>query len=60
LKEPPLAKSAEVFILSTTVPWVLSNTEALQGVDQKVGETRLFLANALGLTILSHLKTKVE
>jgi hypothetical protein len=50
----------EVFILSTVVPWALSNTEALQGVDQRAGETRLFLANAQGPTILSHLKTKVD
>jgi hypothetical protein len=49
-----------VFILSTIVPWALNNTEALQGIDQKAGETRPFLANALGPTILSHLKTKVE
>jgi hypothetical protein len=59
-KNHPTVKSAEVFVLSTVVPWALSNTEALQGVDQKVGEIRLFLANALGPTILSHLKTKVE
>jgi hypothetical protein len=59
-KNHPTAKSAKVFVLSAVVPWVLSNTEALQGVDQKAGETRLFLANALGPTILSHLKTKVE
>jgi hypothetical protein len=59
-KNHPIAKSAEVFVLSAVVPWALSNTEALQGVDQKVGETRLFLANALGPTILGHLKTKVE
>jgi hypothetical protein len=56
----PIVKSAQVFVLSSVVPWAISNTEALQGVDQKVGETRLFLANALGPTILSHLKTKVE
>jgi hypothetical protein len=43
-KNHPAAKSAEVFILSAVVPWVLSNTEALQGVDQKVGKTKLFLA----------------
>ncbi|PVH62770.1 hypothetical protein PAHAL_3G392500 [Panicum hallii] len=59
-KNHPTVKSAEVFVLSVVVPWALSNTEALQGVDQKPGETRLFLANALGPTILSHLKTKVE
>jgi hypothetical protein len=59
-KNHTTAKSAEVFVLSAVVPWALSNTEALQGVDQKAGETRLFLANALGPTILGHLKTKVE
>jgi hypothetical protein len=59
-KNHPTATSAEVFVLSAVVPWALSNTEALQGVDQKVVETKLFLANALGPTILSHLKTKVE
>jgi hypothetical protein len=56
----PTVKSAEVFILSAVVPWALSNTKALLGVDQKAGETRLFLENALGPTILSHLKIKVE
>jgi hypothetical protein len=45
-KNHPIAKSAEVFILFAVVPWALSNTEALQKVDQKVGETRLSLANA--------------
>jgi hypothetical protein len=59
-KNHPTTKSAEVFVLSTVVPWALGDTKALQGVDQKVRETRLFLANALGPTILSHLKTKVE
>jgi hypothetical protein len=59
-KNHPTVKSAKVFVLSAVVPWVLSNTKALQGVDQKARETRLFLANALGPTILSHLKTKVE
>jgi hypothetical protein len=53
-------KSAEVFVLSAVVPWALNNTEALQGVDQKARETRLFSANALGPTILDHMKTKVE
>jgi hypothetical protein len=56
----PTAKSAEVFVLSVVVPWVLGNTEAFQGVDQKAGKTRFFLANALGPPILGHLKTKVE
>jgi hypothetical protein len=60
VKNHPTAKSAEVFVLSPVVPWALSNTEALRGVDQKVGKTRLSLANTLGPTIPSHLKTKVE
>jgi hypothetical protein len=59
-KNHPTAKSAKVFVLSAVVPWALSNTETLQGVDQKAGETWLFLANALDPTILGHLKTKVE
>ncbi|PVH38883.1 hypothetical protein PAHAL_5G378900 [Panicum hallii] len=56
----PTVKSAEVFVLSAVVPWALGNTEVLQGVDQKAGKTRFFLANALGPPILGHLKTKVE
>jgi hypothetical protein len=56
----PTAKSTEVFVLPSVVPWALGNTEALQGVDQKAGKTRFFLANTLGPPILSHLKTKVE
>jgi hypothetical protein len=42
-KNHPTAKSAEVFVLSAVVPWALSNTEALQGVDQKAGGIRLSL-----------------
>jgi hypothetical protein len=59
-KNHPTAKSGEVFVLSIVVPWALSNTEALQRVDQRAGETRHSLANALGPTILSHLKTKAK
>jgi hypothetical protein len=36
-------KSAEVFVLSAVVPWALSNTEALQGVDQKAGGNQALL-----------------
>jgi hypothetical protein len=56
----PTATSTEVFVPPTVIPWALGNTEALQGVDQKVGKTRFLLANALGPPILVHLKTKVE
>jgi hypothetical protein len=53
------AKSAELLVLSVVVPWVLSDTEALQGVDKKASKTRLLLAHALGPSIFCHLKTKV-
>jgi hypothetical protein len=56
----PTAKSTEVFVLSAVVPWALGNTEVFQGVDQKAGKTRFFLANTLGSPILGHLKTKVQ
>jgi hypothetical protein len=54
------AKSAELLVLSAVVPRALSDTEALQGVDKKVSKTRLLLAHALGPSIFSHLKTRVE
>jgi hypothetical protein len=54
------AKSAELLVLSAVVPRVLSDTEALQGVDKKASKTRLLLAHALGPSIFCHLKTKVE
>jgi hypothetical protein len=56
----PTATSTEVFVLPAVVPWALGNAEALQGVDQKAGKTRFFLANALGPPILGHLKSKLE
>jgi hypothetical protein len=56
----PTAKSAELLVLSAVVPRALSDTEALQGVDEKAGKTRLLLAHALGPSIFCHLKTKVE
>jgi hypothetical protein len=56
----PTAKSAELLVLSAVVPWVLSDTEALQGVDKKASKTRLLLAHALGPSIFGHLKTWVE
>jgi hypothetical protein len=54
------AKSAELLVLSAVVPWVLSDIEALQGVDKEASKTRLLLAHALGPSILSHLKTRVR
>jgi hypothetical protein len=59
-EDHPTAKSAELLVLSAVVPRVLSDTEALQGVDEKAGKTRLLLAHALGPSIFRHLKTKVE
>jgi hypothetical protein len=54
------AKSAELLVLSTVVPWALSDTEALQGVDKEASKTRLLLAHALGPSIFSRMKTRVE
>jgi hypothetical protein len=59
-EDNPRAKSAELLVLSAVVPRALSDTEALQGVDEKAGKTRLLLAYALGPSIFRHLKTKVE
>jgi hypothetical protein len=53
------AKSAKLLVLFVVVPWALSDTEALHGVDKKASKTRLFLAHALGPSIFSHLKTRV-
>jgi hypothetical protein len=55
-----IAKSAELLVLSAVVPWALSDTEVLQGVDKEAGKTRLLVAHALGPSIFSHLKTRVE
>jgi hypothetical protein len=59
-EDHPTAKSVELLVLSTVVPWALSDTEALQGVDKKASKTRLLLAHALGPSIFSHLKIRVE
>jgi hypothetical protein len=59
-EDHPTAKSAELLVLSIVVPWVLSDTEALQRVDKEASKTRLLLAYALGPSIFSHLKTRVE
>jgi hypothetical protein len=37
-------KSAKLLVLSAVVPWALSDTEALQGVDKEASKTRLLLA----------------
>jgi hypothetical protein len=49
-----------LLVLSVVVPWALSDTEVLQGVDKKATKTRLLLAHALGPSIFGHLKTRVE
>jgi hypothetical protein len=59
-EDHPTAKSAKLLVLSAVVPWALSDTEAFQGVDKEAGKTRLLLAHALGPSIFSHLKTRVE
>jgi hypothetical protein len=59
-EDHPIAKSAELLVLSAVVPRALSDTEALQGVDKKARKTRLLLAHALGPSIFRHLKTMVE
>jgi hypothetical protein len=59
-EDHPIAKSVELLVLSAVVPWALSDTEALQGVDKEAGKTRLLLAHALGPSIFHHLKTRVD
>jgi hypothetical protein len=59
-EDHPTAKGAELLVLSAVVPGALSDTEALQGVDEKASKTRLLLAHALGPSIFRDLKTKVE
>jgi hypothetical protein len=59
-EDHPTAKSAELLVLSAVVPRALSDTEALQGVDEKASKTRLLLAHALGPSIFRNLKTRVE
>jgi hypothetical protein len=59
-EDHPTAKSAKLLILSVVVPWALSDTKALQRVDNETGKTRLLVAYALGPSIFSHLKTRVE
>jgi hypothetical protein len=59
-EDHPTAKSAELLVLSAVVPWALSDIEVLKGVDKEASKTRLLLAHALGPSIFSHLKTRVE
>jgi hypothetical protein len=59
-EDHPTANSAELLVLSTVVPRALSDTETLQGVDEKASKTMLLLAHALGPSIFRHLKTRVE
>jgi hypothetical protein len=59
-EDPPTAKSAELLVLSAVVPRALSDTEALQGVDEKASKTRILLAHALDPSIFRHLKTRIE
>ena len=55
----PVAKGTMVLVLPAIVPWALRNTKTLQGIDKKASEARCSLANALGPSFLSHLKTKI-
>jgi hypothetical protein len=50
-EDHPIAKSAELLVLSAVVPRELSDTEALQGVDKEANKTRLLLAHALDSSI---------
>jgi hypothetical protein len=59
-EDHPTAKSVELLILSAVVLWALSDTKALQGVDKEASKTKLLLAHALGPSIFSHLKSRVE
>ena len=58
-QDHPAAEGTMVFVLLAVVPWAFRNTKALQSIDQKTGEARCSLANALGPSFLSHLKIKI-
>ena len=58
-KDHSAAKGTMVLVLPAVLPWAFRNAKALQGIDQKIGEARCSLANALGPSLLSHLKAKV-
>ena len=57
-QDHPAAKGTMVLVLPSVIPWAFRNTKALQGIDQKAGEARCSLENALGPSFLSHLKIK--
>ena len=52
----PAAESTMVLVLPAVIPCAFRNTKTLQGIDQKAGEARCSLANALGPSFLSHLE----
>ena len=58
-QDHPAAKGTMVVVLPAVVPWAFRNTKALQGIDQKAGEARCSLANVVGPSFLSHLKTEI-
>ena len=58
-QDHPAAECTMVLVLPVVVPWAFCNVKTLQGMDQKAEEARCSLANALGPTILSHLKTRI-
>ena len=58
-KDHPAAEGTMVLILPAVVPWVFRNTKTLQDIDQKAGEARCSLVNALGPSFLGHLKIKL-
>ena len=58
-QDHPAAEGTMVLVLPTVVPWAFRNAKTLQGIDQKAGEARCILANALGPSFLSYLKTKI-
>ena len=58
-QDRPAAEGTMVLVLPAVVPWTFRNTKTLKDIDQKAGEARCSLANALGPSFLSHLKTKI-
>ena len=58
-QDHPAVKGTMVLVLPVVVPWAFRNAKALQSIDQKAGEARCSLANALGPSFLSHPKIKI-
>ena len=58
-QDHPAPEGTMVLVLPAAVPWMFCNAKALQGINQKAGEARCHLTNALGPSFLSHLKTKI-